>query len=119
MLSGTPSKRYVGLLFTKFTAIGMAASTLLFQSFNSQESIAAIGNSKTMLNANNVLRSLERLPIDDINLLIIENVGNLVCPAGIDLGEHEKIVLMSVTEGEDKPTKYPLAFSSASTLVLV
>ena len=54
----------------------------------------------------------------DLDLLIIENVGNLVCPAGFDLGEHMKIVVISVTEGDDKPLKYPVAFRNASTLII-
>jgi hydrogenase nickel incorporation protein HypB len=51
-------------------------------------------------------------------LLFIENVGNLVCPSSFDLGESQKVVLMSVTEGEDKPLKYPAAFRRASVLVI-
>jgi len=70
------------------------------------------------LNAAQVAESFKKLPIDKIKLLFIENVGNLVCPASMDLGENEKIVLMSVTEGEDKPIKYPLAFQLAHILVL-
>jgi len=53
-----------------------------------------------------------------VRLLIIENVGNLVCPAAFDLGEHHKIALLSVTEGEDKPLKYPAIFSQARVLLL-
>jgi len=53
-----------------------------------------------------------------VQLLFIENVGNLICPASFDLGETEKVALMSITEGEDKPLKYPLAFHLASLLVL-
>ena len=70
------------------------------------------------LNAYQIQKSLDQLPLDDIQLLVIENVGNLICPANMDLGENEKIVLMSVTEGEDKPIKYPLIFSLANVLVL-
>jgi hydrogenase nickel incorporation protein HypB len=70
------------------------------------------------LNALQIKKSLDRLPIDQIRLLFIENVGNLVCPASMDLGENEKIVLMSVTEGEDKPVKYPLAFLNSQLLIL-
>ncbi len=70
------------------------------------------------LNAHQILKSLQKLPLDQIDLLFIENVGNLVCPASIDLGENEKVVLLSTTEGEDKPEKYPLAFTEASTLVI-
>jgi len=51
-------------------------------------------------------------------LLIIENVGNLVCPAGFDLGEHYKIVLLSTTEGDDKPLKYPVVFRNSSVLLI-
>ncbi len=53
-----------------------------------------------------------------LDLLIVENVGNLVCPAAYDLGEDEKIALVSVTEGEDKPLKYPALFHAASVLVV-
>ncbi len=70
------------------------------------------------MNADQVLRSLEQLPLDGIQLLFIENVGNLICPAGMDLGENEKVVLMSITEGEDKPAKYPLVFHQARVLLL-
>jgi hydrogenase nickel incorporation protein HypB len=65
-----------------------------------------------------VQKALAQLPLDEIDLLFIENVGNLVCPAGYDLGEQEKVVVMSVTEGEDKPIKYPLAFHLATVMVL-
>jgi hydrogenase nickel incorporation protein HypB len=70
------------------------------------------------LEAAMVQKAIKQLPLDDIDLLFIENVGNLVCPAEYDLGEQEKVVLMSVTEGEDKPIKYPLAFHLATALVL-
>ena len=70
------------------------------------------------LNAEQVTRSLESLDRDQLDLLFIENVGNLVCPSSFDLGESIKVVLMSVTEGEDKPLKYPAAFRRASALVL-
>lgn len=70
------------------------------------------------LNALQVQRALEALPPEGIELLFIENVGNLICPATLDLGEAEKVVLMSITEGEDKPLKYPLPFHLATLLVL-
>ena len=57
-------------------------------------------------------------PLDDLDFLFIENVGNLVCPASYDLGEHMRLVLMSVTEGEDKPLKYPTIFNSADVAVV-
>ena len=70
------------------------------------------------LDANMVRSALPELPLHDIDLLIIENVGNLVCPASYDLGESLRVVLLSVTEGEDKPLKYPLMFRTCD-LVLV
>lgn len=60
-----------------------------------------------------VRAALEAIDLDEVRLLFIENVGNLVCPAEFDLGEAAKIVVFSVTEGEDKPVKYPLAFREA------
>lgn len=56
--------------------------------------------------------------LSDIDLLLIENVGNLVCPSDFDLGENLKVALLSVTEGEDKPLKYPALFSSADLIVV-
>ncbi len=56
--------------------------------------------------------------LDDLDLLIIENVGNLVCPSSYDLGEAAKIVLLSVTEGEDKPLKYPSIFFKSEFMIL-
>lgn len=61
---------------------------------------------------------LSRMPLDSIDILIIENVGNLVCPVSFDLGETAKIGLVSVSEGDDKPTKYPLLFREASVVIL-
>ena len=62
--------------------------------------------------------ALESLPLKRNSILFIENVGNLVCPAGFDLGEAQKVAILSVTEGDDKPLKYPDAFAAASTMVL-
>ncbi len=70
------------------------------------------------LDARQVSRTLAALDLPGTDLLFIENVGNLVCPSSFDLGESAKIVLMSVTEGEDKPLKYPAAFRRAKALVL-
>ncbi|MGD9781415.1 MAG: hydrogenase nickel incorporation protein HypB [Kiritimatiellia bacterium] len=70
------------------------------------------------LDAHMVLHALERLQTDGLRFLFIENVGNLVCPASYDLGEDRRVVLLSVTEGEDKPLKYPVIFLPAD-LVLV
>jgi hydrogenase nickel incorporation protein HypB len=63
-------------------------------------------------------RALEPWPLENLDVLFIENVGNLVCPASYDLGEEAKIVLLSVTEGEDKPLKYPSIFHKSSLLIL-
>ncbi len=70
------------------------------------------------LNARQISESLASLELAETDLLFIENVGNLVCPSSFDLGESRKIVLLSVTEGEDKPLKYPAAFRRAGVLVL-
>lgn len=70
------------------------------------------------LDAHMVGHALERLKPADDSLLMIENVGNLVCPAAFDLGEAHKVVILSVTEGEDKPIKYPDMFRAADVLVL-
>ena len=70
------------------------------------------------LDANMVRSGLGELPLDDIDILIIENVGNLVCPAEFRVGEDVRVMVYSVTEGEEKPLKYPLMFRSAD-LVLV
>ena len=70
------------------------------------------------LEAKLVQDALGRLPLEEADLLIIENVGNLVCPAGFDLGEDLKVVLLSVTEGDDKPLKYPAMFRNARVLIV-
>lgn len=62
--------------------------------------------------------ALDRLPPEGLDLLIIENVGNLVCPAEFDLGEHDKAMVLSVTEGADKPGKYPLMFCESRLMVV-
>jgi len=70
------------------------------------------------LEAEMVGRALKRLDLAGLDLLIIENVGNLVCPASYDLGEDLRVVLLSVTEGEDKPLKYPPMFQSADVVMI-
>ena len=70
------------------------------------------------LDARMVERALADWRLDDLDLLLIENVGNLVCPASYDLGEAAKVVILSVAEGEDKPLKYPAMFFRAELLVL-
>ncbi len=70
------------------------------------------------LDAEMVAHGLEHLDLDGRRLLIVENVGNLVCPASYDLGESARIVLLSVTEGEDKPLKYPPIFHGAGLVII-
>jgi len=70
------------------------------------------------LDAHMVGHALEQLDLADNSLLMIENVGNLVCPAAFDLGEAHKVVILSVTEGEDKPIKYPEMFRAAGLMLL-
>jgi len=62
--------------------------------------------------------ALDEIDLDDVDILFIENVGNLVCPADFDIGQHRNVVLLSVTEGDDKPQKYPVIFRNAD-LVLI
>jgi len=70
------------------------------------------------LEAEMVARAVKQINLAGLDLLIIENVGNLVCPASYDLGEDLRIVLLSVTEGEDKPLKYPPMFQSADAVII-
>ena len=70
------------------------------------------------MDARQILTALDRIDLENTDLLFIENVGNLVCPASWDLGEYAKIVLFSVTEGEDKPLKYPKMFRESRYSVL-
>lgn len=70
------------------------------------------------LDARMIERALEEWKIEELDYLFIENVGNLVCPASYDLGENDKIVIFSVTEGEDKPLKYPATFSRAGLVIV-
>ena len=70
------------------------------------------------LESDMIKRALAALPLADLDLVIIENVGNLVCPASFDLGENRRVTLLSCTEGEDKPLKYPPIFTSAHAVLL-
>jgi hydrogenase nickel incorporation protein HypB len=70
------------------------------------------------LEARQVMAALPQLSLSDVDVLIIENVGNLVCPVGFDLGEDAKVVVTSLTEGDDKPQKYPGAFMAARAVVV-
>ena len=70
------------------------------------------------LDANMIREVMNDLPLKDLDLLIIENVGNLVCPAEFKIGEDIKIMVLSIAEGHDKPLKYPLMFQESSALLL-
>jgi len=70
------------------------------------------------LDANMIENALDNLPLKEVDLLIIENVGNLICPAEFDLGEHKRVILASMPEGDDKPYKYPLMFTEADVVLV-
>lgn len=70
------------------------------------------------LNSSMILQALDNINLDGLDILFIENVGNLVCPVEFDCGEDAKIALLSVTEGDDKPEKYPLLFNLAGAMIL-
>ncbi len=96
------------------------------QTSNDAERICATGALAVQINtgkgchldAHMVAHALDRLPLQAGDLLFIENVGNLVCPAAFDLGKAHKVVVLSVTEGEDKPLKYPDMFAAADLMLL-
>lgn len=96
------------------------------QTANDAERIRATGTPAVQINtgkgchldAHMVGHALEQLPLPPGGLLFVENVGNLVCPAAFDLGEDVRVTLLSVTEGEDKPLKYPDIFESADLVLL-
>jgi len=70
------------------------------------------------LSASQVNQALEKLPVESLDMVIIENVGNLVCPSAFELGEDGKIVVLSVAEGDDKPVKYPGIFAKSKVMLV-
>jgi hydrogenase nickel incorporation protein HypB len=80
--------------------------------------VQMVTNGVCHLDAQMVAESLGQLPVGGIDLLVIENVGNLVCPASYDLGEEMKVVVASTPEGDDKPEKYPAMFHRARAMVI-
>jgi len=70
------------------------------------------------LSATQISAALKQLPVADLDLILIENVGNLVCPSAFELGENGKIVVLSVAEGDDKPVKYPAIFAKSKALLI-
>ncbi len=89
---------------------GHAAAVVQINTQNMPESCSLI--------ANMIDRALKSLPLEDINLLLIENVGNLICPSEFALGEHKRVVISSLPEGDDKPIKYPMIFADADAVVI-
>ncbi len=75
-------------------------------------------NGACHLSAAQISAALKKLPVEDLNLIFIENVGNLVCPSAFELGENGKIVVLSVAEGDDKPAKYPAIFAKSKVLLV-
>ena len=96
------------------------------QTDNDARRVAATGAQAVQINTEGgchlssamILEALDKLDLDGLDILFIENVGNLVCPAEFDLGEDAKVTLLSVTEGDDKPEKYPLMFHLSAVMVL-
>jgi hydrogenase nickel incorporation protein HypB len=75
-------------------------------------------NGACHLSAAQVNGALQELPVGDLDLIFIENVGNLVCPSAFELGETAKVVVLSVAEGDDKPAKYPAIFAKSKVLLM-
>ena len=96
------------------------------QTDNDARRVAATGAQAVQINTNGgchlsssmVLEALGSLELEKVDILFIENVGNLVCPVEFDCGEDHKVALLSVAEGDDKPEKYPLLFNLAAVMVL-
>jgi hydrogenase nickel incorporation protein HypB len=114
-------------LATLGTELGISVVTGDVQTQNDAERLAhhtarlvqaVVTGGACHLDARQVLDALEAIDLTDTHLLFVENVGNLVCPASWDLGEQAKIVLFSVTEGEDKPLKYPKMFRESRYAVI-
>lgn len=80
--------------------------------------VQIVTNGACHLEANLVRDALRKLDVSRLDTILIENVGNLVCPASYDLGEHHKIAVLSVTEGDDKPLKYPKMFQQSTALII-
>jgi hydrogenase nickel incorporation protein HypB len=70
------------------------------------------------LDANMISNAVQELPLQDIDLLLVENVGNLICPAGFTLGTHRNVLVSSIPEGDDKPYKYPAMFTQSDVVIL-
>jgi hydrogenase nickel incorporation protein HypB len=102
-------KRFAGDIQTSLDAERVAAAGL--------EAVQIETDGACHLDANMVQNALADLNLDSLDLLVVENVGNLVCPAEFKIGEDCKVMMLSVTEGDDKPYKYPLMFKESSVLL--
>jgi hydrogenase nickel incorporation protein HypB len=129
-LMSSPGSGKTSLLEATLDAIGQELRVAVIEgdleTENDAERIRAKGitaiqiatGSACHLDAHMVHEALHRLDLDDIDILFIENVGNLVCPASFDLGHHRNVTLLSVPEGDDKPAKYPVMFRAADLVLL-
>jgi hydrogenase nickel incorporation protein HypB len=102
---------------------GDVASTVDAEKVQSEAKAVVQINTRNMpescsLMAAMIESALKDIPLDDIDLILIENVGNLICPAEFTLGEHKRVVISSLPEGDDKPIKYPLIFADADTVII-
>jgi hydrogenase nickel incorporation protein HypB len=102
---------------------GDVASTVDAEKVQSEAKAVVQINTRNMpescsLMAAMIEAALKDLPLDNIDLLLIENVGNLICPAEFTLGEHKRVVISSLPEGDDKPIKYPLIFIDADAVII-
>jgi len=102
---------------------GDVASTVDAEKVQSEAKAVVQINTRNMpescsLMAAMIESALKSMPLDNIDLILIENVGNLICPSEFTLGEHKRVVISSVPEGEDKPIKYPLIFVDADAVIV-
>jgi hydrogenase nickel incorporation protein HypB len=102
---------------------GDVASTVDAEKVQSEAKAVVQINTRNMpescsLMAAMIESALESMPLDNVDLILIENVGNLICPSEFTLGEHKRVVISSVPEGEDKPIKYPLIFVDADAVII-
>jgi hydrogenase nickel incorporation protein HypB len=129
-LMSAPGSGKTALLEATIEAIGKPARMVVIEGDLETENDAARIRAKGVeavqiatgsachLDAHMVHDALHRLDLDGVDLVFVENVGNLVCPASFDLGQHLNVTLLSVTEGDDKPAKYPVMFRAADLLLL-
>lgn len=127
-LIGSPGSGKTLLLERTLTGLDLRCAVIAGDAATDRDArrIRAVGAPCVQINTNGggrleadwIAGALERLPLDGLDLIFIENVGNLLCPAGLDLGEDRKVAVSGLSEGSDKPLKYPLLFSEADAVVL-